>query len=141
MDADQWVAQKRKNNTYLFPKPAMQKIYKGYFLDQLRLLISKGKLEINDLPALEKSIARAGYKKWNVYAKKPFGGPLQVLEYLGRYTHKVAITAHRIRSIDEKNNTWNMKEAPNRFDVFKGKTVGRGQSTGGNPMQKAKGGK
>lgn len=43
--------------------------------------------------------------------------------------------------IDEKNNTWNMKEAPNRFDVFKGKTVGRGQSTGGNPMQKAKSGK
>ncbi|MCD6017154.1 MAG: family peptidase [Bacteroidetes bacterium] len=40
--------------------------------------------------------------------------------------------------IDEKNNTWNMKEAPNRFDVFKGKTVGRGQSTGGNPMQKSK---
>ncbi|MES2567735.1 MAG: M1 family metallopeptidase [Bacteroidota bacterium] len=40
--------------------------------------------------------------------------------------------------IDEKNNTWNMKDAPNRFDVFKGKTVGRGQSTGGNPMQKAK---
>lgn len=43
--------------------------------------------------------------------------------------------------IDEKNNTWNIKEAPNRFDVFKGKTVGRGQSTGGNPMQKAKGAK
>ncbi|MBC7695129.1 MAG: M1 family metallopeptidase [Burkholderiales bacterium] len=43
--------------------------------------------------------------------------------------------------IDEKNNTWNIKEAPNRFDVFKVKTVGRGQSTGGNPMQKTKGGK
>jgi hypothetical protein len=43
--------------------------------------------------------------------------------------------------IDEKNNTWNMKEVPNRFDVFKTKTVGRGQSTGGNPMQKAKSGK
>jgi hypothetical protein len=43
--------------------------------------------------------------------------------------------------IDEKNNTWNIKEAPNRFDIFKGKTVGRGQSTGGNPMQKAKEGK
>ncbi|MBS1636960.1 MAG: M1 family metallopeptidase [Bacteroidetes bacterium] len=40
--------------------------------------------------------------------------------------------------IDEKNNTWNMKDAPSRFDVFKGKTAGRGQSTGGNPMQKAK---
>ena len=43
--------------------------------------------------------------------------------------------------IDEKNNTWNIKDEPSRFDIFKGKTVGRGQSTGGNPMQKAKGGK
>jgi hypothetical protein len=40
--------------------------------------------------------------------------------------------------IDEKNNTWNIKDAPTKFDVFKTKTVGRGQSTGGNPMQKAK---
>lgn len=43
--------------------------------------------------------------------------------------------------IDEKNNTWNIKEAPSRFDVYKGKTSVRGQSTGGNPMQKAKSGK
>jgi hypothetical protein len=40
--------------------------------------------------------------------------------------------------IDEKNNTWNIKEAPSKFDVFKAKVSGRGQSTGGNPMQKAK---
>lgn len=40
--------------------------------------------------------------------------------------------------IDEKNNTWNLKEAPSRFDVFKAKTVGRGHSSGGNPMQKAR---
>jgi hypothetical protein len=40
--------------------------------------------------------------------------------------------------IDERNNTWNVKETPSRFDVFKNKTAGRGQSTGGNPMQKAK---
>jgi hypothetical protein len=40
--------------------------------------------------------------------------------------------------IDEKNNTWNMKEAPSKFDVFKSKVVSRGQSAGGNPMQKAK---
>ncbi len=40
--------------------------------------------------------------------------------------------------IDEKNNTWNVKENPNRFEVFKAKTNGRGQSAGGNPMQKAK---
>jgi hypothetical protein len=40
--------------------------------------------------------------------------------------------------IDEKNNTWNMKEAPSNFDVFKTKTTIRGQSVGTNPMQKAK---
>jgi hypothetical protein len=37
-----------------------------------------------------------------VYAKAPFGGPSQIIEYLGRYTHKVAITAHRIKSIDDE---------------------------------------
>ncbi len=41
--------------------------------------------------------------------------------------------------IDEKNNTWNVKESPSRFDVFKWRAVGRGQSTGGNPMQQQKG--
>jgi hypothetical protein len=40
--------------------------------------------------------------------------------------------------IDEKNNTWNMKETPNRFDVYKSKSFGRGQSVGGNPMQQQK---
>jgi hypothetical protein len=44
-------------------------------------------------------------KRWNVYAKEPFGGPLQVLQYLGRYTHKVAITAHRIKKIDAEKST------------------------------------
>lgn len=43
--------------------------------------------------------------------------------------------------IDEKNNTWNIRQEPSRFELFKTKTVGRGQSTGGNPMQKAKTGK
>ena len=104
-----WVTEKHINNMYLFPKPAMQKIYKAYFLKQLRGLISKGRLQVNDLPALEKSIAQAGYKYWNVYAKRPFSGPLQVLEYLGRYTHKVDITAHRIKVIDENNNNITFK--------------------------------
>jgi len=40
-----------------------------------------------------------------VYAKKPFGGPEQVIEYLGRYTHKVAITNNRIKAVDDHNAT------------------------------------
>lgn len=44
-------------------------------------------------------------KNWNVYAKAPFGGPHAVIEYLGRYTHKVAISNHRICSIDKQSGT------------------------------------
>jgi hypothetical protein len=44
-------------------------------------------------------------KDWVVYAKAPFGGPQAVIEYLGRYTHKVAISNHRICSIDEQQQT------------------------------------
>ena len=42
--------------------------------------------------------------EWIVYAKQPFGGPAQVVEYLGRYTHKVAISNHRIRAVDQSCN-------------------------------------
>ncbi len=41
-------------------------------------------------------------KSWVVYAKRPFGGPKQVIEYLGRYTHKVAISNHRIKEVTDK---------------------------------------
>jgi hypothetical protein len=40
-------------------------------------------------------------KPWVVYAKRPFGGPKQVVEYLGRYTHKIAISNHRLQAIGE----------------------------------------
>lgn len=106
---NKWVAEKRKNNAYLFPQKAMQKIYKGYFLKQLRLLMLRKVIQIKDASATERLIQQAGFKPWNVYAKRPFGGPLQVLNYLGRYTHKVAITAHRIEVIDEVNRTIRFK--------------------------------
>jgi hypothetical protein len=48
--------------------------------------------------------------QWNVYAKAPFGGPAQIVEYLGRYTHKVAITAHRILQITNSSITFKYKD-------------------------------
>ena len=44
-------------------------------------------------------------KEWIIYAKAPFNGPQTVIEYLGRYTHKVAISNHRISSINEEERT------------------------------------
>ena len=87
----------------------MQKIYKAYFLQQLRILIAAKVLQIEDAALVEQCIQQAGFKPWNVYAKKPFGGPLQVLNYLGRYTHKIAITSSRIEAIDEVQQTIRFK--------------------------------
>ena len=104
-----WIAAKRKNDKFLFPVKAMQQVYKAIFLNGLRLLIQKGKLEIKDIDT-EKLIKEAGYKRWNVYAKRPFGNVASVVEYLGRYTHKIAITAHRILSISEHSVSFKYKD-------------------------------
>lgn len=98
--AGKWIKEKRSNGSFLFPRRAMEKIYKGYFLEQLRKYIAGGTLQYTNLAEVENILATVGQKKWNVYAKAPFGGPAQIIEYLGRYTHKVAITAHRILYID-----------------------------------------
>ena len=52
---------------------------------------------------------------WVVYAKKPFGGPASAIEYLGRYTHKIAISDHRIESLNngEVSFWYNVKSGPN----------------------------
>jgi len=49
-------------------------------------------------------------KEWVVYAKRPFGGPKQVIEYLGRYTHKVAITNHRIQQVTTHEVSFSYKD-------------------------------
>jgi hypothetical protein len=109
-DADgKWIDAKRKNDKFLFPVKAMQPVYKAIFLKDLRLLIQKGKLQLNGIDT-EKLIKEAGYKKWNVYAKRPFGNVASVVEYLGRYTHKIAITSHRIIGINDGNVNFKYKD-------------------------------
>jgi len=106
----QWVKEKRANGAYLYPKDALQKIYKAYFIKRLRKLMEQQKLKIEDAQALEKTINQLAGIRWNVHANAPFGGPAQILEYLGRYTHKTAITAHRITEITAKEITFTYKD-------------------------------
>ncbi len=76
---------------FLFDVKNLSVVFRGKFMDGL-------KKEFH----LDKKLVRDLYKhKWVVYTKAPFAGPQQVVEYLGRYTHKVAITNHRLISIDE----------------------------------------
>ncbi len=104
-----WVAAKRSNDKFLFPVAAMKKVYKGIFLKTLRQILIKGLLKTQGLD-VEKTIKKAGYKNWNIYAKSPFGSVASVIEYLGRYTHKTAITKHRIASITQHSVTFNYKD-------------------------------
>lgn len=107
--SDKWVNCKRSNGKFLFPRRVMELMYKARFLKRLRALLGDGELIIpEDFDSTV--IEVVGYKKWNVYAKAPFGGPAQIIEYLGRYTHKVAITSHRITNIGNTTVTFNYKD-------------------------------
>lgn len=106
----QWVKEKRANGAYLYPKDALQKLYKAYFIKRLRKLMEQQTLKIEDAADLEKTIDHSAGVRWNVHANAPFGGPAQILEYLGRYTHKTAITAHRITEITATEITFTYKD-------------------------------
>jgi putative transposase/transposase-like zinc-binding protein len=109
-----WIKEKRSNGRFLFPRRAMEKMYKGYFLDHLRKYINNKSLIFTSREELENILSVVGQKKWNVHAKAPFGGPAQIIEYLGRYTHKVAITAHRILHIDGSHISFKYKDYRDR---------------------------
>ena len=105
-----WVKEKRANGNYLYPKAKMEQAYKPYFLKALQKLLSQKKIKTTDETALQKTIENLSGVRWNVHANAPFGGPAQILEYLGRYTHKTAITAHRIKEITGTAITFTYKD-------------------------------
>ena len=115
-----WTAAKRSNDKFLFPVKAMKLVYKGIYLKKLRQLLTAGLLHLpaaqaeTEGIAVAKQIKQAGFKSWNVYAKAPFGSVASVVEYLGRYTHKTAITKHRILCITEHSVTFKYKDYADR---------------------------
>ncbi|MEL7121472.1 MAG: IS91 family transposase [Bacteroidota bacterium] len=101
----QWTRPKRKSG-FLFPVKAMSRVFRAIFLKAFIKAWKNGQLSI---PASAPKTAQQRKKwtqqryqqAWVVYAKAPFTGPKAVVEYLGRYTHKVAISNHRITKIDQ----------------------------------------
>jgi hypothetical protein len=90
---EHWKPVKISNSgkAFLFPVGNLSSVFRGKFIRELQKHHQHERTFIGSL-----------YKtKWVVYAKEPFGGPEQVVEYLGRYTHKTAISNHRLLSIDE----------------------------------------
>ncbi|CAM2070594.1 IS91 family transposase [Sulfidibacter corallicola] len=98
-DRSRWIASRSPD--YLFPVRAMSPVFRGKYLGGLAKLIHDKQLRFPDACGegyWERLKSRLYRKPWVVYAKPPFGGPEQVLKYLGRYTHRVAISDKRILS-------------------------------------------
>ena len=93
-DRSHWISA-RKN--FLFPVKALSWVFRGKFLGLLKPNIERGKI-----PAVDSEIKASRNKNWIVYAKKPFGSAQTVLDYLGRYTHRVALSNDRILDIDHR---------------------------------------
>lgn len=102
---NRWKNARKSFRLFLFPVKAMSVVYRAKFLEGLKLLISKGEVTLPN-NADPKALFDLLYQKnWVIYAKAPFAGPQTVIEYLARYTHKVAISNHRICSINEQDDT------------------------------------
>jgi Putative transposase/Transposase zinc-binding domain len=100
-----WKHCKTKGN-YLFPVKAMSVVFRAKYVQQLRQHIISYNLQADTPIEWPKQTIDNCFKKpWVVFAKKPFSGVNSAVEYLGRYTHKIAISNHRIKEIDEQNDT------------------------------------
>ncbi len=111
-----WVPAKHKDK-FLFPSRAMSKVFRAKFIAGLKQAY---KNDLLTFPGeLAKSQSKEGFlswiyalcaKDWVVFTKAPFANPRQVVEYVGRYTHRVAISNHRIRSIENGRIVFTYKD-------------------------------
>jgi hypothetical protein len=84
---------------YLFPVKVLGKMFRGKFLDAVRDLHRRDRLRLGALASLDALVDRLYQKRWLVYCKPPFGSADAVYAYLGRYTHRIAISNRRIVDI------------------------------------------
>lgn len=95
---------------FLFPIKVMGKLFKGIYVSKLRQLCQKRLLKLPDQHDTQSLLDSLMKKDWVVYAKPPFAGPEKLLDYLGRYTHKIAISNHRIMACNEKSVTFQWRD-------------------------------
>jgi len=114
-DHTRWV---RSRDNYFLPKQVLREIFRGKFIDALKRAFQNGQLRFEgDLKLLAQPKIFAAWLRplfrqdWVVYLKRPFGGPEYVLHYLGRYTHRVAISNHRLVSLTDGQVTFRWRDS------------------------------
>jgi hypothetical protein len=114
-DHTRWV---RSRDNYFLPKEVLSEIFRGKFVAGLKEAFQIGQLHFHgDLKLLAQPKTFAAWLRplhrqdWVVYLKRPFGGPEYVVHYLGRYTHRVAISNHRLASFIDGQVTFRWRDS------------------------------
>jgi hypothetical protein len=126
LDGSRWIS---CSEDFLLPVPVLIRMFRGKMLALLKAAHADGRLqffgahaELADKTAFKAWLVPLYDTHWHVYAKRPFAGPEQVLAYLARYTHRVAISSSRLVSADEKGVTFKYKdyriEGPERYKTM-----------------------
>ncbi len=102
---------------YLFPVKVVSKVFRGIYVSGLRKLYKDKKLKHPDKQSFDKQLDDLMKKDWVVYAKEPFAGPKKLLDYLGRYTHKIAISNNRILGCDKNTVTFKWRDYADNNEV------------------------
>jgi Putative transposase/Transposase zinc-binding domain len=125
-DGAKWIS---STEEFLLPVPVLARMFRGKMLAMLKAMHEAGRLQffgphadLADRAAFKAFLEPLYDTKWHVYAKRPFAGPEQVLAYLARYTHRVAISNSRLVSVDEHGVTFKYKdyriEGPGRYKTM-----------------------
>jgi predicted Zn-ribbon and HTH transcriptional regulator len=116
-DQNRWIPARK---SFLFPVTALSIVFRGKFLDFLKKAFDRKKLlfpgqsaPLADARTFTLLLRRLRQKPWVVYAKKPFASPDSVLDYLGRYTHRVALSNDRILSAHNGEVTFSYRDRKN----------------------------
>jgi Putative transposase len=113
-DDRRWI---HSRNGFFLPVRVLSRLFRGLFLSHLQQAFDASRLEflgtlagLSSPQAFKRFLKRCRKTEWVVYSKPPFGGPAQVLEYLGRYTHRVAISNDRLLSLVNGKVTFRYKD-------------------------------
>ena len=113
-DGSRWIPCR---NNFFLPVRVLSRLFRRLFLEHLRAAFDSGQLqffsslqELQHEQAFSRYLAPLRNEEWVVYAKPPFAGPQQVLDYVGRYTHRVAISNNRLLNIDNDQVSFSWKD-------------------------------
>lgn len=114
-DDGRWVEPKHPGE-FLFPTKALMQVFRGKFIEGLKQAYYAGNLILTDdmridhATAFEMWVDHLVARNWNVYSKPPFAGPEEVVRYIGRYTHRAAISNYRILGIEDGQVRFSYKD-------------------------------